>query len=93
MPSIDESLFLNAVNLAVARNLEFVPPHAPYGASGSMYIRPMMVSIVLTCSGLVNFDNLSLQIFFHKCTQITTYFYLYSVLVRIRSQSYSHATK
>lgn len=59
MPSIDESLFLNAVNLAVARNLEFVPPHAPYGASGSMYIRPMMVSIIFTYSGLKNLVNLS----------------------------------
>ncbi|BGP16488.1 hypothetical protein JCM10213v2_004490 [Rhodosporidiobolus nylandii] len=41
MPEIPEELFLEAVSLAVGRNLELVPPHAPYGASGSMYIRPL----------------------------------------------------
>lgn len=44
MPDLPEELFLEGVHLAVARNLEFVPPHAPYGSSGSMYVRPLMVS-------------------------------------------------
>ncbi|KAL8293571.1 hypothetical protein RQP46_000272 [Phenoliferia psychrophenolica] len=42
MPEISEETFLEGVHLAVARNLEWVPPHAPYGATGSMYIRPLM---------------------------------------------------
>ena len=36
MPELAEATFLEAVHLAVARNLEWVPPHAAYGATGSM---------------------------------------------------------
>ncbi|GAA6001470.1 hypothetical protein JCM10207_006682 [Rhodosporidiobolus poonsookiae] len=42
IPEVPEALFLEAVGLAVGRNLEFVPPHAPYGGSGSMYVRPLL---------------------------------------------------
>lgn len=42
MPEVPEATFLEGVHLAVARNLEWVPPHAPFGASGSMYIRPLL---------------------------------------------------
>lgn len=45
MPPLSEATFLEGVNLAVARNLEWVPKHAPYGASGSLYIRPLYVSL------------------------------------------------
>ncbi|KDE09309.1 branched-chain amino acid aminotransferase [Microbotryum lychnidis-dioicae p1A1 Lamole] len=41
MPPVPEELFLEAVSLAVGRNLDLVPPHAPHGASGSMYVRPL----------------------------------------------------
>ncbi|GAA5975462.1 hypothetical protein JCM11641_004271 [Rhodosporidiobolus odoratus] len=42
IPAVPEELFLEAVEMAVGRNLELVPPHAPYGASGSMYVRPLL---------------------------------------------------
>ncbi|GAA5828821.1 hypothetical protein JCM11251_005886 [Rhodosporidiobolus azoricus] len=41
IPEIPEDLFLNAVEMAVGKNLDLVPPHAPYGGSGSMYVRPL----------------------------------------------------
>jgi branched-chain amino acid aminotransferase len=50
MPDVPEELFLQAINLAVARNLELVPAHAPYGTSGSMYVRPLYVSALLHIS-------------------------------------------
>ncbi|KAH0602188.1 uncharacterized protein H6S33_010611 [Morchella sextelata] len=39
MPAPPEPLFLTAVNMAVALNAEFVPPHA---TGASMYIRPLL---------------------------------------------------
>lgn len=39
MPEVPVEVFEKAVNLAVARNAEFVPPHA---SGASMYIRPLM---------------------------------------------------
>ncbi|GAA5854409.1 hypothetical protein JCM8547_001811 [Rhodosporidiobolus lusitaniae] len=42
MPALPEETFLEACEIAVGKNLDLVPPHAPYGASGSMYLRPMM---------------------------------------------------
>ncbi|KAI5819537.1 aminotransferase [Pyronema omphalodes] len=39
MPELPVETFEKAVNLAVARNAEFVPPHA---SGASMYIRPLM---------------------------------------------------
>lgn len=42
MPPIEEEKFLEAVALVVGRNLDLVPKHAAFGASGSMYIRPLM---------------------------------------------------
>jgi branched-chain amino acid aminotransferase len=42
IPELPEETFLEGVHTAVAKNLEFVPPHAAYGASGSMYIRPLL---------------------------------------------------
>ncbi len=44
MPEVPEELFLEGIEIAVGRNLEFVPPHAPNGLSGSMYVRPLLVS-------------------------------------------------
>jgi len=44
MPDVPEELFLEAIEIAVGRNLEFVPPHAPNGLSGSLYVRPLLVS-------------------------------------------------
>lgn len=40
MPEVPEELFLEAVHLAVAKNAEFVPPHA---SGASMYIRPLLL--------------------------------------------------
>lgn len=42
MPQVPEDLFLEATHLAVARNMDLVPPHAPNGVNGSMYIRPLL---------------------------------------------------
>ncbi|KAI5476939.1 branched-chain amino acid aminotransferase [Pseudohyphozyma bogoriensis] len=42
MPALPEETFLEGVHMAVARNLEFVPAHAPYGVNGSMYVRPLL---------------------------------------------------
>lgn len=39
IPPIPEALYLNAVNLAVARNAIYVPPHS---ASALLYIRPVV---------------------------------------------------
>lgn len=39
MPAPSEELFLEAVNMAVALNAEFVPPHA---TGASMYVRPLL---------------------------------------------------
>ena len=37
MPEIPKQMFMDSVELAVAKNLEFVPPHG----AGSLYIRPL----------------------------------------------------
>ncbi|KAK4054401.1 hypothetical protein OIV83_000895 [Microbotryomycetes sp. JL201] len=42
MPAVPEDLFLEAVHLAVARNMDLVPSHAPHASNGSMYIRPLL---------------------------------------------------
>lgn len=42
MPDVPEDLFYEACHTAVGKNLEFVPPYAPHGASGSMYVRPLL---------------------------------------------------
>lgn len=42
MPALSEDKFLEAVHVAVARNLQFVPPHTPHASLGSMYVRPLM---------------------------------------------------
>ena len=39
MPSIPESLFIDAVHRVVKANLDFVPP---YGTGGALYIRPLL---------------------------------------------------
>mmetsp|Transcript_12846 Transcript_12846/g.26058 ORF Transcript_12846/g.26058 Transcript_12846/m.26058 type:complete len:403 (-) Transcript_12846:1059-2267(-) len=39
MPTVPESMFLEAVKWAVRENLEYVPP---YGTGSSMYVRPLM---------------------------------------------------
>ncbi|GAA5893450.1 hypothetical protein JCM8208_000805 [Rhodotorula glutinis] len=44
MPEVPKELFLEAVHTAVGRNLQFVPPHAPNGASGSCYVRPTLIA-------------------------------------------------
>lgn len=41
MPEIPEEMFLEACHKAVAKNLHLVPPHAPHGSAGSMYLRPL----------------------------------------------------
>jgi branched-chain amino acid aminotransferase len=38
MPPVPQPLFLKAIHMAVAKNAEFVPPHA---SGASMYIRPL----------------------------------------------------
>lgn len=42
MPEVPQELFHQAVHTAVAKNLEFVPPHSAHGASGSLYVRPLL---------------------------------------------------
>ncbi|GJN90739.1 hypothetical protein Rhopal_003753-T1 [Rhodotorula paludigena] len=44
MPELPEEKFLEAVHTVVARNLDLVPPFAPYGGAGSLYIRPTMIA-------------------------------------------------
>lgn len=39
MPEVSTDLFVDIVNLAVADNIEYVPP---YGSNGAMYIRPFL---------------------------------------------------
>lgn len=39
MPPLPAELFLEAVNLAVRDNIEYVPP---YGSNGALYIRPLL---------------------------------------------------
>lgn len=39
MPALPEKLFLEAVQAAVAANMDFVPP---YGTGGALYIRPLL---------------------------------------------------
>jgi len=39
MPPVPESKFMEAVNIAVAQNLAYVPP---YGSGGALYIRPVL---------------------------------------------------
>ena len=39
MPPLPEKLFLEAVQMAVAANMDFVPP---YGTGGALYIRPLL---------------------------------------------------
>jgi branched-chain amino acid aminotransferase len=40
MPQLPAELFMEAVKLAVSKNLEFVPP---YGSGASLYIRPLLI--------------------------------------------------
>ncbi|GAA5863218.1 hypothetical protein JCM3774_000816 [Rhodotorula dairenensis] len=42
MPELPEHLFFEACHTAVAKNLQFVPPYAPHGAAGSLYVRPLL---------------------------------------------------
>ncbi|KAG0661417.1 hypothetical protein C6P46_004014 [Rhodotorula mucilaginosa] len=42
MPELPQDLFYEACHTAVAKNLQFVPPHAPHGAAGSLYVRPLL---------------------------------------------------
>lgn len=42
IPEVPESTFLEAVSLAVGRNLHLVPEHKAYAANGSMYVRPLL---------------------------------------------------
>ncbi|GAA6047409.1 hypothetical protein JCM3770_001291 [Rhodotorula araucariae] len=44
MPEVPKGIFLDACNTVVARNLQFVPPHAPFGGAGSLYIRPTLLA-------------------------------------------------
>lgn len=39
LPEVPEELFLRCTHLAIAKNAEFVPPHA---SGASMYIRPLL---------------------------------------------------
>ncbi|GAA6008982.1 hypothetical protein JCM11491_005702, partial [Sporobolomyces phaffii] len=42
IPEVPEQTFLDAVALAVGRNLHLVPEHRAYAANGSMYVRPLL---------------------------------------------------
>lgn len=42
IPEVPESTFLEAISLAVGRNLHLVPEHRAYAANGSMYVRPLL---------------------------------------------------
>lgn len=44
MPEVPKDIFLEACHTVVARNLQFVPPHAPYGGAGSCYVRPTLIA-------------------------------------------------
>jgi len=41
-PEVPEEMFLKACHRLVEGNLEWVPPHAPNGLSGSFYLRPLL---------------------------------------------------
>lgn len=42
MPPVPEELFLEAVDLVVKKNIDFVPP---YGSGASLYVRPIMIGL------------------------------------------------
>ncbi|GAA5952305.1 hypothetical protein JCM3765_001934 [Sporobolomyces pararoseus] len=42
IPEVPDETFLEAVSLAVGRNLHLVPEHKAYAANGSMYVRPLL---------------------------------------------------
>ncbi|KAL8924878.1 MAG: hypothetical protein Q9208_003761 [Pyrenodesmia sp. 3 TL-2023] len=47
IPPVPEAQFLRCVNMAVARNTQYVPPH---GASAALYIRPIIFGTSATLS-------------------------------------------
>lgn len=44
MPELPEDLFLNAIKVAVAMNLEYVPPYQKNASAGALYIRPLLIA-------------------------------------------------
>ncbi|GAA6028219.1 hypothetical protein JCM8097_006923 [Rhodosporidiobolus ruineniae] len=42
IPDVPEELFLEGLEMVVGKNLALVPPYAPHGGKGSMYIRPLL---------------------------------------------------
>lgn len=65
MPELPEDKFLEAVHTVVARNLDLVPPFAPYGGAGSLYIRPTMIASCVSRS-FVSYAELTLS--GHACS-------------------------
>ena len=47
IPAVPEARFLECVNMAVAKNAAYVPPH---GASAALYIRPIILGTSATLS-------------------------------------------
>lgn len=43
MPELPEDLFLDSLKLAVAGNLEYVPPYQANASGGALYIRPLLL--------------------------------------------------
>lgn len=44
MPELPEDLFLEAIKVAVALNLEYVPPYKQNASAGALYIRPLLLA-------------------------------------------------
>ncbi|KAJ1588612.1 hypothetical protein NDA11_002581 [Ustilago hordei] len=44
MPELPEELFLEAIKVAVALNLEYVPPYKKNASGGALYIRPLLIA-------------------------------------------------
>ncbi len=44
MPELPKELFLEAVKVAVALNLEYVPPYKKNASGGALYIRPLLLA-------------------------------------------------
>ncbi|EST05410.1 Aminotransferase, class IV [Kalmanozyma brasiliensis GHG001] len=44
MPELPQELFLEAIKVAVALNLEYVPPYKKNASGGALYIRPLLLA-------------------------------------------------
>lgn len=44
MPELPKDIFLEAIKVAVALNLEFVPPYRKNASGGALYVRPLLLA-------------------------------------------------